>query len=240
MTTWQTIAVLTIVFIGTFTRSAVGFGDALIAMPLLALLGVSIRTATPLIALQGFTISVSILSTAWRSADLKAAWRLVLSSLIGIPFGLLFLKNAPEATVKAVLGLVLVSFGLYNLIVPRLPTLRDDRWAFLFGWIAGVLGGAYNTNGPAVVIYSALRNWSPESFRSTLQSYFLPTAVMVLAGHALAGLWTATVWRLYLYALPCILLAVFLGGRLNRVLSGEQFRKAVYAGLVVMGGLLFF
>jgi len=62
---------------------------------------------------------------------------------------------------------------------------------------------------------------------------------MILAGHALAGLWTPTVIRLYLYAVPCILLAVFLGGRLNRVLSGRQFKRAVSAGLGGMGGLMF-
>jgi len=55
--------------------------------------------------------NVSILSTAWRSADIKAAWRLVVSSLIGIPFGLVFLKNAPEGIVKAVLGLCLSPLG---------------------------------------------------------------------------------------------------------------------------------
>ena len=45
-----------------------------------------------------------------------------------------------------------------------------------FGFFAGILGGAYNTNGPPVVIYGSLRKWSPATFRATLQGYFFMAA----------------------------------------------------------------
>ena len=78
------ILVLSILFISTFTRSALGFGDALIAMPLLALV-VGMQVATPLTALGASTIALTILvSGGWRKVDLKAAWRLIVSSLVGI------------------------------------------------------------------------------------------------------------------------------------------------------------
>ena len=44
--------------------------------------------------------------------------------------------------------------------------------AYLFGFVAGVLGAAYNTSGVVITIYATLRDWSPDRFRSTLQSYF--------------------------------------------------------------------
>lgn len=232
------LPILSIIFLATFTRSALGFGDALIAMPLLALV-LDMQTATPLVAFGASTIAITILLKQWRSVDIKAAWRLILSSLIGIPFGLLLLKTAPESTVKAILGVVLIGFGLYNLVKPNLPPLRSEKLAYLFGWVAGVLGGAYNTNGPPVVIYGTLQKWDPENFRATLQCYFLPTGLMILIGHGLAGLWTPTVLRLYIYSLPVIMLAIFVGGKLNKVMSGGQFNRVIYALLVVMGALMF-
>jgi uncharacterized membrane protein YfcA len=233
------ILVLSILFISTFTRSALGFGDALIAMPLLALV-VGIQVATPLTAFAASTIAITILITGgWRKVDIKAAWRLIVSSLIGIPIGLYFLKTAPEPVIKAALGVILIAFGLYNLITPKLPTFKNEKLAYVFGLIAGILGGAYNTNGPPVVIYGTLRGWSPESFRSTLQAYFLPTGGMILISHGLAGLWTPTVLRLYAYALPLIMLAIFLGGRANKVMSGGRFNRIIYASLILMGVLLF-
>jgi uncharacterized membrane protein YfcA len=232
------VAVLSVVFLGAFARSALGFGDALIAMPLLALM-VGMQTATPLVALASSTIAATILLGAWRRVELKVVWRLILSTLVGIPIGLFFLKVAPEGVVKAVLGVVLVAFGLYSLVRPNLPTLGSEKLSYVFGFVAGILGGAYNTNGPPVVVYGALRDWSPESFRATLQGYFFPTGLVILMSHGLAGLWTPRVLRLYIYALPVIVIAVLLGGRVNRMISSGQFNRIVYGFLILVGALLF-
>ncbi len=227
---------LAVLFVSTLTRSTLGFGDALIAMPLLTLL-IGIRTATPLVALVALTIALTISLSSWRQIDLKAVWRLIVSTLAGIPFGLLLLENAPEATVKAGLGILLILFGLYNLTQPRLPKLERNGFEYGVGFVAGVLGGAYNTNGPPIVIYGALRRWPPERFRATLQGYFL-TNVLIVAGHGAAGLWTRTVWSLYLYALPLVVAAIVWGGELNRRIPPGSFDRAVYAALIGMGALL--
>ena len=43
-------------------------------------------------------------------------------------------------------------------------------------------------NGPPLVIYGALRRWSPQYFRATLQGYFLPATLAGLIGYAATGL----------------------------------------------------
>ena len=231
------LPVLVVILVSTFTRSALGFGDALIAMPLLAMLA-GLEVATPLVALGASTIAITILVGAWRQVDIRATWRLVVSTLIGIPLGLLLLKVAPQAIVEGLLGLVLVGFGLYSLITPKLPTLDNENLSYVFGLIAGILGGAYNTNGPPVVVYGALRGWSAERFRATLQGYFLPTGLTILISHGLAGLWTPTVLRLYAYALPVIVAAVVVGGRVNRRIAGNRFHRVIYGFLVLVGIIL--
>ncbi len=233
----QTLLVIGILFLSTFTRSALGFGDALVAMPLLTLI-VGVQTATPLVALGGSTIAFTILLESWRRVDVQAAWRLVISTLIGIPVGLFLLKAAPEVIAEAILGILLIGFGMYNLIAPRLPKLKSERLSYVFGLVAGVLGGAYNTNGPPVVIYGMMREWPPERFRATLQGYFIVTGGTILISHGVAGLWTPEVLRLYAYGLPVILAAVLLGGWANRKVSGEEFKRVVYAFLIVTGFLL--
>ncbi|MCA1633241.1 MAG: sulfite exporter TauE/SafE family protein [Acidobacteria bacterium] len=225
-----------ILFVSTFVRSALGFGDALLAMPLLALL-LGVRVATPVVAFAASTIALTILLRHWRSVDVRATWRLVAASLAGIPFGLLLLKHAPEGPVKMVLGALLILYGLYSLVAPQLPVVRGERLAYAFGFAAGVLGGAYNTNGPPVVIYGALKGWPPEHFRATLQGCFLVTGLMILIGHGVAGLWTPQVLQLYAFSLPAIMLAIFAGERLNRRIPREAFSRVVYALLVVMGAL---
>ncbi len=232
-----TLLVMGILFLSTFIRSALGFGDALIAMPLLAMI-VGVQVATPLTAMGATTIAITILVRAWKKVDIKAAWRLVITTWIGIPVGIYFLKAAPELVVKSLLGITITGFGLYNLFVANLPHLLNENWAYLTGFIAGILGGAYNTNGPPVVIYGMLRRWDPEKFRATLQGYFLPTGLAILISHGLAGMWTQQVVNLYLYSIPVIITAVLVGGKVNKFIPQGKFDKIIYGFLVVVGVLL--
>jgi uncharacterized membrane protein YfcA len=231
------LPVVSILVLSAFARGILGFGNALIAMPLMALV-VSIQIASPIVALANLTGILVILVGNWRNVNFKAAWRLILGCLIGIPIGLYFIKNANESLVRIILGAILVLFGLYYLISPRLPYLRGERTSYAFGLASGILGGAYNSNGPPIVIYGALRRWPPESFRATLQGVFLPTNLMVIVGHVLASLTTPTVLKLYGISVPFMVGATLLGIHLGKRIPTGQFNRIVYAFLVVMGALL--
>jgi hypothetical protein len=232
------ILVVAVIFVAALVRSALGFGDAVVAMPLLAM-AVGLRIATPLVAFVGPTISILILARDWRRVEFKAAGRLIVATVLGIPAGVYGLARIPEAPLKIVLGSIILIYGLFGLVKPGARIKHEKaHFPWLVGWLAGVLGGAYNTNGPPIVAYGMLRGWPPESFRATLQGYFLPTGLAILAGHGLAGLWTGTVFKLYLYAVPAIVVGVFLGGFLNKRLTHGIFAKLVYASLAVMGAAM--
>ena len=71
-------------------------------MPLLVVF-VGLSTATPLVGFVAVTLSAIILQKDWRFADFKLTWRLVLSSLIGIPIGLLMLKGVAEELMQGII-----------------------------------------------------------------------------------------------------------------------------------------
>lgn len=183
---WVLVWVLTVIFVATLIRSAFGFGEALIAVPLLALL-MPVEVAAPLAVLVSITVAVVIVLEDWHKVHFSSAWRLVMSTLFGIPLGLLLLTRVPGPVVKAILAVLIILFSTYCLLRRTPLELRDDRMAWLFGFVAGVLGGAYGMNGPPLVIYGTLRRWSAEHFRATLQGYFLPASVVGMAGYWWAG-----------------------------------------------------
>ncbi len=217
-----TIAVPAVIFLATLIRSTFGFGEALVAVPLLALM-VPVEVAVPLAVLVSITVAGVVLARDWRQVHVGRAWRLVLSTLVGTPIGLLLLTRVAEPVVKAVLAIVLVAFSTDRLARRNRPALNDDRLAWLFGFAAGVLGGAYGMNGPPLVVYGTLRHWSPERFRATLQGYFLPASLAGMVGYWLAGLWVSAVTRYYLLSLPAVLLATVLGRAANRRLARGPF-----------------
>ncbi len=235
---WAVLPVLGIIFLAMLTRSALGFGDALVAVPLLAFL-IPITVATPLAVLLSITVAAVVLAQDWRHVHVGSAWRLALATLAGIPLGLLLLVGTHEHVVKAGLAVVIIAFSVFCLVRRNGVGLTSDLWAWPFGFVAGVLGAAYAMNGPPLVIYGALRRWSAGHFRATLQGYFLPAGLACLGSYWLAGLWVPAVTRYYLLSLPVLVVGVVLGRVINRRLEGQRFLVYIYGGLIVVGaGLL--
>jgi uncharacterized membrane protein YfcA len=233
------ILVCVIVFISPWIRSAFGFGNALIAMPLLALC-LGVKTATPLVAMTGIVIALVMLLREWRELEFKDVTYLIVSTLVGIPLGLFFLSSAPERIVRMILGLILIGFSLYNLVGPKLPKVRTNALAFPMGFLAGILGGAYNTNGPPVVIYGVMRGWGKEKFRATLQGYFLVSSLIIVISHGMAGLWSMDIWRLFALSIPVSIMGVFAGEKVIKDLPQETYQRLINLFLIVVGSLFFF
>lgn len=237
MIDWIALHVICVLFFATLIRSTFGFGEALIAVPLLALV-MPVEVAAPVAVLVSVTIAFLILVQDWRLVHLRVTGWLVLSTLLGIPLGLLLLRAASESTIKTILAVIIISFSAYSLAGGHTRELKDDRFAWFFGFNAGVLGGAYGMNGPPLAIYGALRRWKPASFRATLQGYFLPASVAGMGGYSLSGFWTPAVNHFYLISLPGVVIAIFLGRKLNRRMHAPQFVSYVYVGLVTIGVVL--
>jgi uncharacterized protein len=231
------VCVLAAIFLATLIRSAFGFGEALVAVPLLAFV-IPVEIAAPLAVLCSITVAGLVLAQEWHKVHVRSAGRLVLATLFGIPLGLGLLTAVPEPVIKALLAVVLVAFSTYCLTSRRTVLLSDDRWAWLFGFGAGVLGGAYGMNGPPLVVYGTLRGWSAEHFRATLQGYFLPASLVGMVGYWLANLWVPAVTYYYLLSLPAILTAVLLGRLVNRRLKGQSFLVVLHGGLILIGSVL--
>ena len=231
-----TVYVVLVIFLATLIRSTIGFGEALVGVPLLAL-RIPVAVAAPLAVGVSVGVAALIVVQDWRQIEVRSAGWLVGASLLGIPFGLLLLTSASDATVKLILGVVISGFAIYSLVARTQPHLHEDHRAWLLGagLCSGVLGGAYGMNGPPLAIYGALRRWSPQQFRATLQGYFVAASIAGLIGYAMVGLWRPEVTRYFVSCVPGVCVGVVVGRWLNRRLSGPGFFRVVYVGLIATG-----
>lgn len=228
-----------IMFVATLVRALIGFGDGLIAMPLLTF-AAGLHVAIPVVGLNTLVIATIMLWKNWRHIDFRTAWRLILASFAGIPIGFYGLQNVSENVILTIMGAILVGYGLYKLLSPELSWIVTENSAFGFGFIAGILGGAYNTAGPPIIIFGTLRQWTPEQFRITLQSYFLATGIIIAAGHGLDGMWTKPVLSLFGLIQPAVILAILIGGFVNSWIPKERFARIIYIFLVIIGLVMIF
>lgn len=230
----QFILVALIVFFGVTVHSILGFGVALICVPLLiAVLGAT--SAAALVAL--FTIPLQLV-VIWRyrhALTLRPIAGLILGSVVGIPVGVFLLSILSQRIILSALGIVLIGYALYSLLNLRLPEIRHPAWGLAFGLVSGVLSGAYNTGGPPLVIYGTCRRWTSEQFKANLQALFTINSLIVAVAHATAGHIDAPVLQYTLIALPVIVLGSALGFWLSRRVNEATFRRAVLVFLIVMG-----
>ena len=146
------LAVLAVIFLATLIRSAFGFGEALVAVPLLALV-IPVEVAAPLAVLVSITVAAIVVVQDWHQVHLGSAWRLVVATAVRHPAGPAAADGGRRARGQGDPGRR--HHRLLDLLPAEPQTVRaaDDRLAWLFGFAAGVLGGAYGMNGPPLVVY---------------------------------------------------------------------------------------
>src|SRR5690606_17113359 len=168
-----TLYILLIVFIATLVRSTFGFGESLITVPLLLLL-IPIEIAVPLSVSISIFVAAIVVVQDRKKIHFKSAKWLIIFAILGIPIGLYLLIYGNENLIKTILGLLIILYSSYSLLSKSTFRLKTDNkiWLFACGFLSGILGGAYGLNGPPIVIYGNLRNWTPKNFRATLQGYF--------------------------------------------------------------------
>lgn len=129
------VEVAAIMFFASIFRTVFGFGEALLSVPLLALV-ISVKVAAPIAVLASIVIASYVVFRDWKHIHLREASWLIGSTLLGLPIGLWLLKTVPEAPMKGLLAVLILAFSGYSLLGRRL-SLKSDRLAWIFGWAAG-------------------------------------------------------------------------------------------------------
>jgi uncharacterized protein len=226
-----------VTFVATTVQGLTGFAFALIMMPSLTLL-LGVRTAAPLVALTALTLYAANSLRYRASLNLREVWRLGAAAGAGVPVGLWLVAAIPDAIVTGFLGAVLIAYGLYGLTHPNPLRRCSPRWAYLAGFLAGCLGGAYNTSGPPLAVYGALRQWPKEEFRAGLQALFFVSGTLTVLSHAVAHHLTPPILTLYAYTSPVLLAGVLTGTWLDRYLDKDRFRILVLVMILLLGLML--
>lgn len=217
-----------------------GFGTAL-ASSAFWLYVLSPAVAVPLILAASVIGQVASLPAFKDQLDWKRTMPMAAAGVVGIPLGVWLLDHLPADTVRMAVGVVIVvytGFGLLVRIKPPFPGKRPFADGGI-GFAGGVLGGMIGLAGALPVIWSQFRGWSPEVARSIYQPFNTLILSIACGVQIAAGFFTEEVVWLVAYTAPVTLAGSFLGVKLFRRISAETFRLIVLWFLLFAGiGLL--
>lgn len=212
-----------------------GFGSSITAMPFLVML-LPLRMAVPMMLIFDLCAGL-LLGLRNRSAiDLRELLRLVPFMLLGMALGVTLLVNAPERVLLFALGVFVLAYSGWSLLLRPRRTLIPTGWAVPLGAVGGVFTALFGTGGPIYTIYLARRIDDTRALRATISSLIVFSGFARLALFSSAGLYEqADLLQLALLLLPCVLLGVFAGSRLHHRLPTQRIVQFVW-GILILGG----
>jgi uncharacterized membrane protein YfcA len=212
-----------------------GFGSSMTAVPLLAHM-LPLRMVVPMMLLFDLLAGLIVGLKNRSAVDLKEVARMAPFLLAGMGLGVTVLMQAPERLLILVLGVFVLCYSGWSLLVRKQPKPMATRWAIPFGVGGGIFTALFGTGGPIYTIYLARRIHDARALRASISVLMVFTGFARLALFASAGLYRQDeLLLLAAWLLPCAMLGLFVGSRLNRRLPGHRVVKIIWAILIVGG-----
>jgi len=228
---------LVVVFAYTVVGLA-GFGASMVAMPMLVQL-LPLKLALPMMLIYDLVGGVAIGVRNRKSVDRGELLRLVPFMLAGIVLGVTMLVKAPERALLLLLGVFVLAFAAWSLLVRPGRARIAPAWAAPLGTVGGVFSALFGTGGPIYTIYLARRIEDKSRLRATISLLLFMSALARLASFIAASLFSPPGLPMLLATmLPCALAGMYLGTHLHHRLPAHRIVQAVWAILVVGGATL--
>lgn len=226
-----------IILFAFYTRSFLGFGAALISVPLLVHI-FPIKFVVPMEVILDVVLSIFLIREELSNVRFKILIPLIIGGALGTVLGTYFLKSFANAFLLKVLGMIIVLFSL-NLLVKRSYYISLPSF---YGWISGlaggVLGGMFGTSGPPYVMYLVNQIKRKEVLRASLIGLFAVDSTFRLLYYIVNGLVTKSVLMMSIYLLPALMLGILLGKVHFRIVREAIYKKFVVILLIISGLVL--
>jgi uncharacterized membrane protein YfcA len=211
-----------------------GFGFALIAIPILAVVD-DPKVAVVLITAVGVPMTLWNTYRWRRHLRVREMLTVAGASLLGMPLGAYVLTRAPDRALTLTIGIVVLVLTAWLWRGLRLP--EGPRTEISAGVVSGALATSTGTNGPPLVIAFQATGMERDPFRATLAGCFLVQGVVALCLFWANGLVTNEVGRAFVVGMPAVVVGTIVGERLSSGMHGPAFRAAVL-GLLTLSGTL--
>jgi len=237
-TTQYGFSLLILVVAYTF-RGITGFGSGLIAIPLLALF-LPLTLVVPFISILDITASLIHSIHTRQHIAWKTLLRAIPFAVIGVITALYIIKSINTVLLVKALGIFIIIFAFYSLISPKFKKNNSSIWPVFAGFFGSFIGTLFGTGGPFYVFYFHLQDMDKSVFRATCAATFLIDGLIRATGFTLSGFYTYTVLLNIAFALPIMLIAMYIGEHLHTNISQRSFQRAIGIFLIFSGLALLF
>jgi hypothetical protein len=222
-------------FVGGFASGVAGFAMGFIVS------GVWLHFLTP-VQTTALIVGYGLLTQAYGVWKVRHAlvWKtiapFIIGGIVGVPIGTMLLTYLDPAYLRSGVGLLLIIFGAYGLVQPKLrPVPGNTAIDTGIGFANGILAGLTGLPGFIITIWCQLRGWKKDYQRAVFQPVLLAAMAANVVSLAVAGAISSDILHLYVIGLPAMLAGLWLGFKLYGKLDDTAFRKVILVLLLLAG-----
>ena len=209
-----------------------GFGGALFAVPLFAILfgpvtGFSIMVILMLVG------QLQLFSKAVKKADWKEVVPVAVPSSVAMSLGILFLVSADPSFIRRGMGVFVMLITVFMMFGYRYAGERRTLVGVATGSVAGGITGSFGVPAfPLSAIYFHNSSLAPEIIRANVLTALCCTLIVSIVGLGLQGVYDGAILMRAVLLGPIFTAGIYLGQHLFRIAPADWFRKVTYAVLI--------
>ena len=224
-----------ITLVGAVAQSAIGFGFALITVPVF-LLVLDVEQAIQIAMVLSMVIAMVMIFPVYRDVPRRICRDLLIGSVIGFPLGFFFYSIATPELIKLVVAVSILVAMAASYLNKRIASHLEQSTTNTVS--AGIVSGAMVSSiamaGPAVAVYAVLTGMGKASTRATIFAVFIFSYGAAIALHAVVhGFSPGSISQLYTLV-PVTLFGVFVGHLLAGRISERAFSRMISITLGVV------
>lgn len=223
-----------IILLASMIQGTMGFGFALIAVPLLSLF-LPLQFIIPLIVCLSLFINIAVFTSVKESLNIKSIGLLIAAGILGIPIGVYFLKSVNSEVLSSAVGFMIIITAVIMLMGYSITIKSRGVSYILTGLISGFLNGSISMSGPPVVLFLSNMKYQKNDFRSNLTFYGVITNIITIITLFFNGLLTIEMFYLMSSLLVFLALGSYLGIKISSLFNNQQFKILVLILIALIG-----
>lgn len=223
-----------------FIQSAVGFALALLATPLLVMLGIPMQNIIVIVLICSFTQALVGTGKLKSHVPWKMSIYTNILAIVGYICGLIALKrliSLDNNEIKLIIG-ILLCLIVFIILIFRVKSYKSLHW----GWaltaftVSGFITGLSGMGGPILAIWALSKNWSVEKIRAYLFSvFFISIPIQLIFLYSIFGYEIIEYIYMSLLLLPIVVIVAFIGIPIGNKLPKKNMRIIVLTILFLIG-----
>ncbi|GAA0463972.1 sulfite exporter TauE/SafE family protein [Alkalibacillus silvisoli] len=228
----ETIIFILIILIASILQTSTGFGFSILATPFLLLLFDAFE-AIQINLILSLIISIALITKIKKDVDFGILRRFVVGSMTGLPIGIMIFLLIDINRLK--LGVSLIILGLTIMLILKFRINQNKNRDLVVGGLSGSLTTSIGMPGPPLLLYFSGTNTQKEKLRGTTLAFYLFIYFASLIIQVIFAGTNKTIWVSSLWALPLVVVGLYVGQLLFKRINQKVFRIFTYILLMFTG-----